>query len=540
MAASTKPVQPAGGHPLKAPVAQPAPPGAAAARRGIFGRLLHGTGAGTVAYLIGTASNLVLLPLYLRTWSVAVYGEWMALYSVVNYLANLDFGVTAAAVNAATMAYARGDWEEFKRIQGTAWAASLSIALCGVVLVVAPFLVYFRVERWLHLTAVSPGEARLVFCCLAVALLANIPGRQLISIYVTVGEYAKYQWIYNAFLIASCCVTAAFLIAGAGPSLVALAAMGTALLTIALAGYLLHRRDPRLLPRIGAANWNTARALAAPTAQFGISIAATILTLQAPVVLLSRALGGPSVALFTTTRTVANIISATAGLVRAPLRPELAALSARRSMAALGRLFRFAMSVDAVIRLSLFAGLWSGGSWLIRLWSRGRIAPDGPFLRLVLVSVLLEGFLVGLGSAGWAANRARALSLAQIATAVTSLILAAALIGPFGVSAVPMGTLPPLLLIMAPIAARDACERAGLSARFVVLRLFLPFVVMALSIAALPQWLTSLKPAPDWFLASCSALIAGAAAAFVAGSLFLTRVDRQNVRDRVVISRLGA
>ena len=47
---------------------------------------------------------------YLRYWSVAVYGEWMALYSVVMYFSNLDFGVTAAAINAATMAYARDDW----------------------------------------------------------------------------------------------------------------------------------------------------------------------------------------------------------------------------------------------------------------------------------------------------------------------------------------------------------------------------------------------------------------------------------------------
>src|SRR6202163_2819854 len=70
---------------------------------GIVSRLLHGTGAGVVSYGLGIASNLLLLPLYLRFWSVAEYGEWMALYSVVNYLANLDIGVTVAGVNAANM-----------------------------------------------------------------------------------------------------------------------------------------------------------------------------------------------------------------------------------------------------------------------------------------------------------------------------------------------------------------------------------------------------------------------------------------------------
>src|SRR5712691_5693591 len=81
----------------------------------IVSRLLHGTGAGVAAYGLGIGSNLILLPLYLRFWSVALYGEWMALYSVVNYLANFDFGVTAAGVNAATTAHARSDWPAFKR-----------------------------------------------------------------------------------------------------------------------------------------------------------------------------------------------------------------------------------------------------------------------------------------------------------------------------------------------------------------------------------------------------------------------------------------
>lgn len=69
---------------------------------GIVARLLHATGAGVVSYGLNVTSNLTLLPLYLRFWIVAKYGEWMVLYSVVNYLATLDFGVTIAATNAAT------------------------------------------------------------------------------------------------------------------------------------------------------------------------------------------------------------------------------------------------------------------------------------------------------------------------------------------------------------------------------------------------------------------------------------------------------
>jgi O-antigen/teichoic acid export membrane protein len=500
---------------------------------GIVSRLLHGTGAGGVGYGLGIASNLLLLPLYLRFWSVAEYGEWMALYSVVNYLSNLDIGVTAAGVNAATMAYARGDWPAFKRVQGTAWAASLAIAGLGIALIALPSLLLFRVQ-WLNLTALTPREGRLVFCCLAISLLANIPGRQLIYVYVTIGEFARFQWLYNAFFFASFAATAGVLIAGAGPVLVAAVTAGVALFTIVFAAWFLRRRDPRLVPSIRAADWQTARALAAPTGQFGLSILASVLTVQAPVVLLSRVLGGPAVALFTTTRTVANVIRGTVGLLRTPLRPELAAVSATGSRGALGRLFRVAMSIDAIVGLSLYALLWSGGCWLIQFWSRGRISADPTFLHLMLISVLLEGFLLLLGSTGWATNRAHALSLGQLSTAVTSLILAVALVGSYGVLAVPIGTIAPLLLIMAPVVVRDACREAHLRLRFVVGRLLIPFAAMGAFSTVFPQWLASLKVAPEWFSASVSALVTCVTALLIAGGIFLTRDDRQVLRSRVL------
>ena len=41
---------------------------------------------------LGIAAALLLVPLYLHVWSTALYGEWLALYSVVAYLAALTSG----------------------------------------------------------------------------------------------------------------------------------------------------------------------------------------------------------------------------------------------------------------------------------------------------------------------------------------------------------------------------------------------------------------------------------------------------------------
>jgi O-antigen/teichoic acid export membrane protein len=504
-------------------------------KKGIIPRLLHGTGAGAFGYGLGIASNLLLLPLYLHRWSVAEYGEWMALYSVVMYLANLDFGVTTAAVNAATIAHARNDWPTFKRVQGTAWAVSLVIAAFGGVLVAALSLFYFHVDRWLGLTVLGHHDARIIFCCLAVSLLANIPGAQLIAVYTSTGEFAKYQWLYNAYALFSCIVTAVALSLGAGPVSLAAVTAGTTLSTIATSLWLLSRKGSRLYPRLRDSRWHMARSLAAPTGQFGLTMLASALTIQGPIVVLSRALGGPAVALFTTTRTVANVVRGTLMLLRAPLRPEFSRASALPTTDALRRLFRFAVSLDVTIAISLSAVLWSGGVWLIRFWSHGRIHPDPMLLHLLLIASVLEGFLQILAIAGWATNQFQAVSLGLLASAVISLLVAVALVGRFGPSAVPLGAIIPLILIMTPVAVRNACSEAHLTLWFVVGRLVLPFAAIVAFSASLPAWLASLRIASPWLYGVVTSLAICAVAAFTGVAVFLTSEDRKVVRDRIIV-----
>jgi O-antigen/teichoic acid export membrane protein len=262
---------------------------------------------------------------------------------------------------------------------------------------------------------------------------------------------------------------------------------------------------------------------------------ATALTIQGPIVILSRALGGPAVALFTTTRTVANVVRGTLTLLRAPLRPEFSAASAQSSRDALRRLFRIAVSIDATIAICLTAVLWSGGVWLIRFWSRGRIHPDPMLLHLLLVAFLLEGFLQILAIAGWATNRFQAWSLGQLAAAVISLMLAIALLGRFGPSAIPIAAIVPLIAIMTPLSVRNACNEAHLTVRSVAGRFLLPFALLVAFSAAFPTWLASLSIAPAWLGGIISSSAICAVAVFTGAAVFLTRSDRTALRNRLLI-----
>lgn len=493
--------------------------------------MLHGTGAGAVATGLGIANNLILLPLYLLHWSVALYGEWMALYTLVNYLGTFDFGVTAAAVNAATMAYANKDWASFKRIQGTAWAASFALAGVGA-LIITMLLIFFHLNDWLGLKVMDLHESRLVFAWLSLAVLATIPGRQLSATYIALGEFAKYQWLYNIGVIAGCIATAAALSLRAGPvSLAALNAF-TFFLVIATTYGLIRRRSRMLVPRLRDADWATARSLAAPTGQFSIQIVASALTVQGPIVILSRMLGGPAVALFTTTRTISNVVRAVLTLLRAPLRPEFSSAAVQATKDYLRSLFRIAVALDMVVAITIAAGLWTGGIWLIRFWSHGHIPPDPLLLHLLLAFSLLEGFLFMMASVGFATNRFKGVSFGQLAYASVALILAAALVGRFGPSAIPIGAIAPLLVFMLPTALRNASSEVGISVRILFARMFLCFVGAAALAAILASWMIAHRFLPEWILACAVSIGACMVGSLMASTLLLTASDRRMIYDR--------
>jgi hypothetical protein len=109
-------------------------------------------------------------------------------------------------------------------------------------------------------------------------------------------------------------------------------------------------------------------------------------------------------------------------------------------------------------------------------------------------------------------------------TAIASIALAVVLIGRFGPSAVPMAAIALMVVVMAPLAVRNACKETDLPIGFVVTRLMLPFGLMIGCAAVLPF---SVSP-----ILSPAIIFAGAV--LVTGSVFLTASDRKAIRNRIL------
>lgn len=437
-------------HPRAAADTAPEPPASQ------WGRILRGFAAIVCAQGIRTLGHLLLVPLYLRYWSVAAYGEWLALASLTQYLSTCELGMNAAGTNRLTQEYARGDLRAYARYQASA-LAFYALLPGGGSLLLAVAVWQLPVARWLGLQAISADQAAWVAWLLGLQILWGMPVGFLSSIYRTTGRLAWSVWLGNARNLAAIALVPVVL--GLGGGMPALAGFSLVPLA-ATAGFVLwhiSRRWPVLWPRPTEARSWALFELMAPSLFFALLTLASALTLQGAVLLVATQLGGAAVAVFVTSRTLTSVIRQVVFTVNYTLGPHLTAMEATGDYGRLRLIHRLIVLGSTALSVVCAASLWQVGPEVIDVWSGGKLVADVTLLRLLLVQVVLQAPWVASSVLPLASNRPRTVAIASAVSSVVGLAVAALLIGRYGVAAVPIGFIVGEALACYLFVPRQAC-----------------------------------------------------------------------------------
>jgi O-antigen/teichoic acid export membrane protein len=422
----------------------------------VLKRLLRSISAIFTGQMLNIVGNLLLVPLFLSRWSIGVYGEWIALSAVVAYFGVTDLGMNSAAGNAMTAAYARGDLGRYRYLQGSAMAFYVGMAL-SVSLLFGFLTALLPIPAWIGLRQIPQTEAAWVAWLLAARMLWQMPAAQLGSIYRTTGNLAATQWFGNFQSIGLLAVTATVLLLHGGVLRLALWGAVPMIVVTAGAWFSLRRSHPELLPKLSEARIAGLRELLSPSLLFGLIMLSMALTLQGPVLLVSKALGGTAVALLVTTRTLGNVVKQVMAPAQVALWPELTRLDAIAAEAALRRGHRLLL-IGSVALSAAFAGaLWFEGASVMSVWTRGKLAADVWLLRFFLLAIMLQAPWFTSSLFMMASNRHRRLAHSYFISAVLTLAAIALLIHPFGLLAVPLGALIGEGLVCYHFVIKDAC-----------------------------------------------------------------------------------
>lgn len=413
--------------------------------------------AGRAGIALGGA---VLVPMYLSRWTPTLYGEWLAISSVAAYLSTLDLGMSMAGVNRLTRAHARRDTGEYVAAHRAAMAFYLAVATggtlaLGLIVATTPF------TRWIGLAEMPAHDARWATWLLGAAILWAMPSGLIAASYRITGDLGRSQWVANVQQMLGLTLAAAVLLAGGGPVVIALTQVGALLLVTAWVARDIARRHPGLLPSFGPARSDILWSLVRPGLMFLLVSAAGAIALQGSVLVVSTALGGVAVAVFVTTRTLANLVRQVVGAMTNVWWPELTRMEAVSEWSRLRRLHSLLVAASSALCVGGAATLYYVGADIISRWTLGALTPDPTLLRLLLLVVVLQSpWMVSLVFTASTNQHARTATY-WFAGSLLGLAFAAVLVKPLGAWGVPIGLMLGEAIGCYHFVIRDACRLLG-------------------------------------------------------------------------------
>ncbi len=348
-------------------------------------RLIQGIGANFLGQFINLASRVLLVPLFLTAWGAAVYGEWLLLTSIAAYLTLTDLGGQLYIVNRLTQAYALRDLPLFRKILHTGLRLFLIIPLAAFVVFVGVILL-FPPGSLLQITITSPRVVFLVLAILAFQLVFSLPQGILVGVYRAVELLPRGVMLANSMQLATSILIALGLWLQGGLVTIACMQLLPFLVVALVAGWDLNRRFPQFhLLWLREADLSYGLTFIKPSLHFfGIQLAQAF-SIQGTVLVVGMALGSVQVVVFSTMRTIINLIRSFFEQISQASWPELTRLDSQHDEEKFFLLFRAIFRstlIAAVIFMAIFH-FW--GEDLYHFWLRKTVSYQPRVMDLFLI-----------------------------------------------------------------------------------------------------------------------------------------------------------
>jgi O-antigen/teichoic acid export membrane protein len=310
-------------------------------------------------------SQLLLPPLFLRTYGVPAYGEWLTLTATVTYLITLNFGLQTFANNQAAIHYNRGEIEETNHLQATALV--LLLIIIGIAAAAGSFVFFVPINRWLGLVtprAVVSATIYLLGLQIFTKMLLGFLG----GMFLIVGKAHRGTLWNNVQIFVSLLGTIGMVLMRA--SFVWIAAQQ--LLTVGvfcILGIIDFRfKAPEIFPRFRYAQPRRFGEVLKPSGYFGLLLYSNFLVYQAPVILIQRILGPASVVVFSLTRTIYGMSRQGLSVMSWAIGPEITELYGKDHWKRLFRLYELSERVIFALVPVITIGTLLATPLLMAVW----------------------------------------------------------------------------------------------------------------------------------------------------------------------------
>lgn len=375
-------------------------------------RMLAGAAAQLGARCWLVLARLLEAPLFLAFWGVELWGEWLLLTAVAEYVGLSQIGVTFAVYNEAVMAASRGDERGALESLHTAQGALLALAGAGVLVIAA--LTFTGLPAALGTNRIPADSAAFILLLAAaqaaIRLQIAVPHAALSA----AGRYPLATLLSLAGMATAFLPILVLLPLGCGPD-----ALASSLAAAALAEWLLfwlcaRRFAPWAAFGVTLACFAEFRRLALPALKMFAFNAGQILNTQGYRIVVGLVLGPAALAYVNVVRTFCQALSQAGTLAGFTFQPELAAAHGRGETKRFRKLAGECFRISVWIGLVMLAGALLFGAWFIALWTNGQVIVSTSLLALPLLSTWLDVAWRNGMMPAYATNRAGRIGLAFV------------------------------------------------------------------------------------------------------------------------------
>jgi O-antigen/teichoic acid export membrane protein len=402
--------------------------------------LIGSFGATILGPIVTILVQLINVPVMLRFWGPQLYGEWLILSAIPTYLLLTDMGFGNVAGSDMTIRVNAGDHEgAIETFQSTMILVALATVAIATLLTGLFFVV--PVHRALHLSAMSPHEARSTLILLSINCLVMLQWSVILAAYRSTGRYALGMLYVNCTRILEGASFFVILFSHARPTTLA-----AVMLCVSLLGTLLlimqHRRKFPWLP-YGFRLARRARIRELSTSAFAFMAFPTCaaISTQGMTVITGLLLGPIAVAVFNPMRTLTRTALQLTDAMKNSIWPELSAAYGRKDMELARRLHRSAFQLSTLMALFALSMLAIAGPRVFHLWTHGRLAFDAGAFYLLLLVVLANSGWNASSAVPMSANRHQRISVYYLVFSVASIGIAYVLLPRLGLRGAALGML---------------------------------------------------------------------------------------------------
>lgn len=393
------------------------------------------TGIGMTAFdkLVVAGTQLALVPILATHWGMALYGQWLLLATLPQFLSMSDFGFATAAGTRMTMAEARGERDEAVRVFQSSWRA---ILVSGAVMIsLALAAAWLLPDRVFGKLPVAPlDDLRLTLAILAIYGVVAVQG-SIFSAGFRAAQLFPVGAFWNAMMLLIENV-ALIVTVTMGGDIVAAASAWFLGRVVGLIGQnlLLRRRVPWLAIGLSKGSWAEARALLAPAGSVMLLPIAQAIVLQGMALVVGAVAGRAAVPAFVATRTLSRIGMQLCWIVSTPLMPEFSSALARGDRERMARMLTGTLLFSGLVIVPFALGFMVLGRSAITLWTQGTIVPGESLIVAMGLAILFGGVWYPLSNLILAANRQSGYTIWYLLLACLAVGASVGMVGLWGAS----------------------------------------------------------------------------------------------------------